>query len=73
MHYAPNVSNEDVGGTKLGPHNPYPSIIRQGPHGFITQDFGKLVTAAITKEYREMLASLCQMKQAWCLPDSNGS
>jgi hypothetical protein len=68
MHYAPNVSNEDVGGTKLGPHNPYPSIIRQGPHGFTTQDFGKTETAAITKEYAGMLARLCQIKQVWCLP-----
>jgi hypothetical protein len=66
MHYAPNVSNDDVGGTKPG-QGPYPFVIQHGPHGFTIQHLGKTETAAITKEYQETLARLCKIKRVWCL------
>jgi hypothetical protein len=69
MHYAPNVSNEDVGGVKPD-QVPYPFVISHGPHGFGIQHLGKQETAAITEEHRTMLASLCKIKQVWCLPAS---
>jgi hypothetical protein len=69
MHYAPNVSNADLGGTKQD-MGPYPIVIREGPHGFAVQHLGKTETAAITKEHQAMLARLCKIKQLWCLPTS---
>ncbi|MEZ0471551.1 hypothetical protein [Luteimonas salinilitoris] len=72
MHYAPNVSNKDVGGPKPA-LVPYPFVTIEGPHGFMIQHFGKLETAAITQEYREMLARLCKIEALWCLPAESGS
>jgi hypothetical protein len=69
MYYAPNVSNEDVGGTKPG-SSPYPFVILRGPHGYSVQFLGVTQRAAITKEYQQMLARLCRIKEAWCLPSS---
>lgn len=71
MHYAPNVANQDVGGTKPS-QNPYPFIILQGPHGYTIQHLGEKETATIKKEYEEMLARLCVIKNEWCLPKSVG-
>ena len=71
MHYAPNASNEDVGGTKPG-QGPLPFVILHGPHGFTIQHLGKTETAAITKEYQEMLTRLCKIKQLWCLSTAKG-
>lgn len=66
MHYAPNISNDDIGGGKPG-LTPYPFIILQGPHGFTVQHFGEMERTAITKEHATMLARLCQMKRRWCV------
>jgi hypothetical protein len=71
MHYAPNASNEDVGGTKPG-QGPYPFVILRGPHGFTIQHLGKTETAAITKEYQAMLTRLCKINRLWCLPTAKG-
>jgi hypothetical protein len=69
MHFAPNMSNEDVGGSTPGSNPyPYPFVILHGPHGYTVQDLGQAETAAITKDYKEMLARLCNIKEAWCLP-----
>jgi len=81
MHYAPNVSNEDVGGaipkpeqlryfSQHGrwPESPDPFVILHGPHGYFVQFVGVTERAAIDKEYEEMLARLCKIKEAWCLP-----
>ncbi len=65
MYYAPNVSNQDIGGGPLG--GMYPFVIMQGPHGYIIQFMGVTERAAITKEYEEMLARLCDIKKEWCL------
>jgi hypothetical protein len=67
MHYAPNVSNGDIGGVKPD-EGPLPFIIQDGPHGFTIQHLGKTETAAITKKYQEMLTRLCKIKGEWCLP-----
>ena len=81
MYYAPNVSNEDIGGaipkpeqlryfSQHGrwPDTPYPFLILHGPHGYIIQFRGVTERDAITKEYEGMLARLCKIKEAWCLP-----
>jgi hypothetical protein len=81
MYFAPNVSNEDVGGAVVDPSsaprqgsnsvgNIYPFVILHGPHGYNIQLLGKTETAAITKEYEPMLARLCKIKSAWCLATS---
>jgi hypothetical protein len=81
MHYAPNVSNDAVGGATPAPdeirhfiehgrwHNtPDPFVIAHGPHGFMIQHLGVTERDAITKEYAEMLGRLCKIKKEWCLP-----
>ena len=70
MYYAPNVSNEDIGGGKLG--GMYPFVIMPGPHGYIIQLLGLTERAAINKEYEKMLAELCKIKAVWCLPKDKG-
>jgi hypothetical protein len=69
MYYAPNVSNEDIGGAKPSPTSMYPFVILPGPHGYIIQLLGLTERAAITKEDKEMLARLCNIKEVWCLPE----
>ena len=66
MHYAPHVSNNDIGGGKPGGMDPF--VIFHGPHGYTIQFLGLTERAAINKEYEEMLARLCKIKEAWCLP-----
>jgi hypothetical protein len=81
MYYAPNVSNEQVGAATPNPEQlryfsqhgrwsdtPYPFLILHGPHGYMVQFRGVTESDAITKEYEEMLARLCKIKEAWCLP-----
>ena len=70
MYYAPNVSNEDIGGGK--PAGMYPFVIMPGPHGYMIQLLGLTETATINKEYEEMLARLCKIKGVWCLPKEKG-
>ena len=65
MYYAPNVSNGDIGGGKLG--GMYPFVIMAGPHGYIIQFLGLTERAAINKEYEEMLTRLCKINEKWCL------
>jgi hypothetical protein len=66
MYYAPNISNKDIGGGKLG--GMYPFVIMPGPHGYIIQPIDTTVKAAINKEYKDMLERLCKIKSEWCLP-----
>jgi hypothetical protein len=70
MYYAPDVSNEDIGAGKLG--GMYPFVILHGHHGYMIQLLGLTERAAINKEYEEMLARLCKIKDAWCLPKEKG-
>jgi hypothetical protein len=64
MHYAPNVSNEDIGGATPTPEqlryfsqhgrwpdSPYPFVILHGPHGYFVQFLGVTERAVINKEY----------------------
>jgi hypothetical protein len=80
MHYAPNVSNEDLGFVPpsagdlrdfiaLGGwrHPPHPFIIHHGPHGYVIQP-SATARAAIHKEHDAMLRRLCGLNTAWCLP-----
>ena len=39
-----------------------------GPHGYSVQLLGAVEAAAVTKQYEEMLARLCRIKDLWCLP-----
>jgi hypothetical protein len=66
MYYAPDVSNEDIGGGKPGGMDPF--VILHGHHGYMIQPLGLTERAAINKEYEEMLATLCKIKEVWCLP-----
>lgn len=70
MYYAPGVSNEDVGAGKLG--GMYPFVILHGHHGYMIQPLGLTERAAVNKEYEEMLARLCKIKDVWCLPTEKG-
>ncbi len=70
MYYAPNVSNEDIGGGKLG--GMYPFVIMPGHHGYFIQPIDLTERQAINKEYEEMLTRLCQIKEVWCLPKEKG-
>src|SRR5229473_1110257 len=80
MHYAPNVSNEDVGGANPTPEqlhyfnehgrwqvSPDPFVILHGDHGYFMQFVGVTERAAINKEYEEMLGRLCKTEEVWCL------
>jgi hypothetical protein len=69
MYYAPDVSNEDIGAGKLG--GVYPFVILHGHHGYMIQLLGRAEKAAINREYEEMLARLCKITEAWCLPKEN--
>jgi len=81
MYYAPNVSDKEVGAaiptpeqfryfSEHGrwPETPYPILILHGPHGYMVQFHGVTERDAITKQYEGMLAQLCKIKEAWCLP-----
>src|SRR3989441_9175960 len=81
MYYAPNVTNQEVGAATptpeqfayfsqhgRWPETPYPILILHGPHGYMVQFRGVTERDAITKEYEDMLARLCKIKEAWCLP-----
>ncbi len=70
VYYAPNVSNEDIGGGKLG--GMYPFVIMPGPHGYFIQPIDLTERSTINKEYEEMLASVCKIKEVWCLPKEKG-
>ena len=70
MYYAPNVSNEDIGGGKLG--GLYPFVIMPGPHGYMIHPIDLTERAVINKEYEEMLGRLCKIKEVWCLPKEKG-
>jgi hypothetical protein len=70
MHYAPHVSNNDIGGGTPGSMDPF--VIFHGPHGYTIQFLGLTERAAINKEYEEMLARLCKIKDAWCMPKPKG-
>ncbi len=65
MYYAPNVTNEEMGGTFS---MVYPAVLGAGLHVYIIQPLGQTERAVINKEYEEMLARLCKIKEAWCLP-----
>jgi hypothetical protein len=81
MHYAPNVSNADVGGAAPSreqldyfsqhgrwPDSPNPFVILHGPHGYFVQFLGVAERDAIDREYADLLARLCKIKEVWCLP-----
>jgi hypothetical protein len=70
MYYAPDVSNEDIGGGKLGGMDPF--VIMPGHHGYMIQPIDLTERAAINKEYEEMLGRLCKIKEEWCLPKEKG-
>lgn len=81
MYYAPNVSNDEMGGAMPSPEQftyymqhgrwpqtPYPFLILHGPHGYMIQFHGVEERDVVTKEYAGMLARLCKIKDLWCLP-----
>lgn len=71
MYYAPEVSSEDIGAGELG--GMYPFVIMPGHHGYMIQGLGETERAAINEEFERMLARLCDIKDAWCLPEKAGA
>ncbi len=69
MYYAPNVTNEDIGGTFS---MVYPSVLGAGKHAYIIQPLGMIERAVINKEYEDMISRLCKIKEVWCLPKDHG-
>jgi hypothetical protein len=69
MYYAPDISNEDIGGGKLGGMEPF--IILHGHHGYMIQPLGLTERAAINRQCATMLGKLCKIKEVWCLPKEN--
>jgi hypothetical protein len=83
MHYAPNLSNNDVGGAPPTPDQlhyftehghyrstPSPFVIMPGMHGYFIQFLGVSERDAVVKEYKPMLAQLCNIRAEWCLPEA---
>jgi hypothetical protein len=81
MYFAPNLSNQDVGGVfpsgeqvrylaehRHWPGSVYPFVILNGPHGYMVQFLGTTERAALTQGYSGMLARLCRIRAEWCLP-----
>jgi len=70
MYYAPGISDEDIGAGKPGGMAPF--VINHGHHRYMIQPLGLTERAALNKEYAEMLARLCKIKDVWCLPKEKG-
>lgn len=70
MYYAPHISNEDIGGGTPGGVDPF--VIFPGRHGYMVQGLGLTERAAVNREYQDMLARLCNIQDAWCLPKEQG-
>ena len=70
MYFAPGVSSEDIGAGELA--GMYPFVVLHGHHGYMIQALGVTERAAINKQYEEMLARLCRIKEVWCLPKEKG-
>jgi hypothetical protein len=68
MFYSPDVTNADIGGQLLSPHI---FVITPGPHGYMIKGVGLTEKAVINKEYEDMLARLCEFKEAFCIPKQN--
>ena len=66
MFYAPNVTDQDIGG--VPPPTIHPSAFRTGIHGYINLNAGEKEVADINTEYKGMIAELCEIKKVWCLP-----
>ena len=73
MYYAPNVTNDEVGGGKPAPGAKYPFVILHGPHGYSIQFLGQAETEAVRKEYKDLLERLCEINKDWCLPEGQSS
>ena len=65
MFYAPNVSNEDIGGVREAFTQPF--VIQEGPWGYMVQRAGPEEANAIRSEYADMLSQLCALRDEWCL------
>lgn len=81
MYFAPNVSNQDVGGSMpsaeefgyLAEHRHwggtrYPFVILTGPYGYTVQFLGSTEREALNQQYEAMLSQLCGINNLWCLP-----
>lgn len=71
MHYAPNVTNADVGGMPCPPCAPYPFVFEPGPHGYIIQRLGDAESARIVAAEADLVKELCSYKSALCLSPHN--
>lgn len=64
-YYAPDVTNEDIGGS---PGSGHPFIIEPGVHGYLIVPTGAAETESIAAEHAELLRRLCDLQERWCVP-----
>jgi hypothetical protein len=65
MYSAPNVAPADIGANPRG--SPYPTVILQGPHGYVIQPLGQAEKAQVLAANQELLEALCKYRAVLCL------
>lgn len=63
MIYAPNVTNEDIGGA--APAHPF--VIEPGEHGYIVVPAGRAEREGILAEHAALLDQVCALSTDWCV------
>lgn len=66
MVYAPNLSDQDIGGTP--PPSPHPFILEPGIHGYMIFALGEVEAQHIVADSHDLLQALCVYDQVLCLP-----
>jgi len=66
MYYAPGVTNQDIGGGR-SVFEPFVQYHGAHPHGLIIHVTGEEERRKIREERADLLARLCEMRDAWCL------
>lgn len=69
MIYAPNLTDEDIGGAP--PPSPYPFIFEQGPQGYMILLLGEQEKGKIIADSKGLLGDLCSYRKFLCLDDSS--
>ncbi len=73
MYYAPNVTDEEIGGVPPPPVGPYPFVLEQGPLGYMVQLMGERETAQILSRESQLLKDLCAYRDYLCLPKTGAA
>ena len=73
MHYAPNVTDAEVGEMPCPPCAPYPFVFESGPHGDIIQRLGDGEAAKIVADEADLVKELCSYRSVLCLSAHDSS